>query len=257
VLKRLTCFVLFTCLGVVNAAHAGSATVAAAATLRYALNEISPAFTKTTGHTLKVAYGSSGNFYSQIKQGAPFDVFLSADMLFPQKLVDEKLAVPPALPYAEGRLVLLLPQKSRLKPDGTLADLTSALKDGRLSKLAIANPAVAPYGARAQEALTHAGLWAVAQPHLVIGENVGQATQFVASGAAQAGLVALSLALAPELAERTQYAMVPREWHQPLVQGMVLIRPDNAAAKAFVDYLRTGAARAVLRKYGYDEVQAQ
>ena len=106
-LKILACFIWFTCLGT---AHAGSAIVAAAATLRHALDEISPQFTKVTGHTLKVAYGSSGNFYSQIKQGAPFDVFLSADMVFPQKLVDEKLAVAPALPYAEGRLVLLLPR---------------------------------------------------------------------------------------------------------------------------------------------------
>jgi molybdate transport system substrate-binding protein len=87
-----------------------------------------------------------------------------------------------------------------------------------------------------------------------MGENIGQATQFVASGAAQAGLVALSLALAPELAVRTQYALVPREWHQPLVQGMVLIRPDNPAAKAFADFMNTAPARAVLKKYGYDEV---
>jgi molybdate transport system substrate-binding protein len=261
VLKTLAwfifCFGLWSSLGAVHTAHAGSATVAAAATLRHALDEISPQFTKATGHTLKVAYGSSGNFYSQIKQGAPFDIFLSADMVFPQKLVDEKLAAPPALPYAEGRLVLLLPRKSDLKPDGTLADVAAALNDGRLVKLAIANPTVAPYGTRAQEALTHAGLWAAAKPRLVIGENVGQATQFVASGAAQAGLVALSLALAPELAVRTQYALVPRQWHQPLVQGMVLVKPNNPAAKAFASYVKTEAARSVLKKYGYDEVQAR
>ncbi|MFP5483304.1 MAG: molybdate ABC transporter substrate-binding protein [Gammaproteobacteria bacterium] len=251
-LKTLACFVLLISLG---AAHAGSATVAAAATLRYALDEISPQFTQATGHSLKVAYGSSGNFYSQIKQGAPFDVFLSADMVFPQKLVDEKLAASPALRYAEGRLVLLLPHKSRLKPDGTLADLAAALKDGRLSKLAMANPTVAPYGMRAQEALMHVDLWVEAKPRLVIGENVGQATQFVASGAAQAGLVALSLALAPELAARTQYALVPREWHQPLVQGMVLIRPGNPAAKAFADFMSSAPARAILKRYGYDEVR--
>jgi len=113
---------------------------------------------------------------------------------------------------------------------------------------------VAPYGMRAQEALMNADLWAKVKPRLVMGENIGQATQFVASGAAQAGLVALSLALAPELAVRTQYALVPREWHQPLVQGMVLIRPDNPAAKAFADFMNTAPARAVLKKYGYDEV---
>lgn len=249
--KTIACFCILASVGL---AHAGSATVAAAATLRYALDEIAPQFTKATGHTLKVAYGSSGNFYSQIKQGAPFDVFLSADMVFPQKLVHEKRAVPPAVPYAEGRLVLLLPRKSRLKPDGSLDDLAAALKDGRLSKLAIANPTVAPYGMRAQEALMRAGLWGSIKPRLVIGENIGQATQFVALGAAQAGLVALSLALAPELAARTQYALVPREWHQPLVQGVVLIQAGNPAATAFVAYIKTEPARAVLKKYGYDEV---
>ena len=120
-------------------AQAGTATVAAAATLRYALEDMAPRFRQATGHTLKVAYGSSGNFYSQIKQGAPFDVFLSADMVFPQKLVAEKLATPPVHAYAEGRLVLLVPNKSPLKADGSLQDLAAALKDGRLSKLAIAN----------------------------------------------------------------------------------------------------------------------
>ena len=126
-LKTLACFVLLISLG---AAHAGSATVAAAATLRYALDEISPQFTKATGHSLKVAYGSSGNFYSQIKQGAPFDVFLSADMVFPQKLVDEKLAASPALPYSEGRLVLCdaLTYAERFKPQAVIdiATLTGA-----------------------------------------------------------------------------------------------------------------------------------
>lgn len=257
-LNTIVCFLSLLC---ATSAYAGTATVAAAATLRYALDEIAPQFTQASGHTLKVAYGSSGNFYSQIKQGAPFDVFLSADLVFPQKLIDEQLAVPPLLPYAEGRLVLLLPKKSKLKTDGSLKDLAAALKDGRMkkfaNKFAIANPAVAPYGLRAQEALTHAGVGNEITPHLVLGENVGQATQFVASGAAQAGLVALSLALAPEVAARTQYALVPREWHKPLSQGLVLIHKKNPAAVAFVDFLRTPPAQAVLKKYGYDPVVAR
>ncbi|MCR2745528.1 molybdate ABC transporter substrate-binding protein [Limnobacter parvus] len=234
-------------------AQASSATVAAAATLRHALAEIIPQFSQATGHTLKVAYGSSGNFYSQIKQGAPFDLFLSADMDFPQKLVDEKFATPPVHAYAEGRLVLLVPHGSKLKPDGTLKDLSAALQDGRIRKFSIANPSMAPYGMRAKEVLIHAGLWRVLQAHLVIGENVGQAAQFASSGAAQGGLVALSLALAPELVARTQYTLISREWHQPLIQGMVLIKPENVAAIAFLDYLKTDAARAVLKRYGYDK----
>ena len=195
--RTLACVVLLLCS---NAVHAATAKVAAAATLRHALEEIAPEFKKATGHDLKVAFGSSGNFYSQIMQGAPFDVFLSADTEFPQKLVDAKKAQPPVRVYAEGRLVLLLPLQSRLKVDGRLKDLAAAMEDGRLTRLAIANPNVAPYGMRAKEALSHAGLWGQAQPRLVIGENVGQATQFATTGAAQAGLVALSLALAPQLA---------------------------------------------------------
>lgn len=250
-LKTLACILLTTCVGL---AQAETATVAAAATLRHALAELIPGFSQATGHTLKVAYGSSGNFYSQIKQGAPFDLFLSADMAFPQKLVEEKLARPPVLAYAEGRLVLLVPVGGELEPDGTLNDLAAALQEGRVRKLAIANPSVAPYGQSAKEALIHAGLWKQLQPHLVVGENVGQAAQFASSGAAQGGLVALSIALAPELATRTRYALVPREWHQPLVQGMVLIQPRNAAATAFAAYLKTDSARAVMKKYGYNQV---
>ena len=249
-------FKTFACVALLlmsSMSHAGTATVAAAATLRYALDEIAPEFKKATGHDLRVAYGSSGNFYSQIMQGAPFDVFLSADTEFPQKLVDEKKAQPPVKVYAEGRLVLLVPLQSRLKVDGLLKDLTAALEDGRLSKLAIANPAVAPYGMRAKEALIHAGIWAQVEPRLVIGENVGQATQFATTGAAQAGLVALSLALAPQLAANTQYALIPREWHEPLVQGMVLLREKNPAALAFMNYMGTEVARNVLKKYGYDD----
>lgn len=248
-------FKSFACVALIlfcNILHAGTATVACAATLRYALNEIAPEFKKATGHDLKVAYGSSGNFYSQIMQGAPFDVFLSADMEFPQKLVDQKKAQPPVTVYAEGRLVLLVPLQSRLKVDGRLKDLAAALNDGRLNKLAIANPNVAPYGMRAKEALVHAGIWEQAQPKLVIGENVGQATQFATTGAAQAGLVALSLALSPQLAANTQYALIPREWHQPLVQGMVLLRDKNPVAVAFMNYLGTDTARNILKKYGYD-----
>jgi molybdate transport system substrate-binding protein len=252
--KTIGCALLLVWAGI---AQAGTATVAAAATLRHALEDMAPQFRHATGHTLKVAYGSSGNFYSQIKQGAPFDVFLSADMVFPQKLVAEKRAIPPVHAYAEGRLVLLVPNKSPLKVDGSLQDLAAALQDGRLTKLAIASPRVAPYGMRAREALMHAGLWESILPHLVVGENISQATQFASSGAAQAGLVALSLAVSPQLVSHTRFERIPKEWHQPLRQGMVLIHAGNPAAQAFYDYLKTAPARAVLKKYGYDEPVAQ
>lgn len=245
---------LAVCLMAFNAlAFGASANVAAAATLRPALDELLPAFSKATGHTVKVAYGSSGNFYSQIRQGAPFDLFMSADMEFPEKLVKEKFALPPVLPYAEGRIVLMVPNTSAVKLDETLADLPLALKEGRLNRFAIANPAVAPYGMRAQEVLQHHGLWPQLQAHLVQGENIGQASQFVTTGSAQAGLIAYSLALAPEVASRTRFVLIPKHTHKPLVQGLVLMPNRNPAALALVDYLKTGPARAVLKKHGYDE----
>ena len=219
-------------------AQAGKATVAAAATLRYALEEIAPKFTQATGHTVNVAYGASGNFYSQIKQGAPFDVFLSADMAFAQKLVDEKLAEPPVHAYAEGRLVLLVPNNSELKADGSLKDLAASLNDGRLKRFAIANPSVAPYGMRAREALMHVGLWERIQPRLVVGENISQATQFASSGAAQAGLVALSLAMSAQLVSHTRFELVPKQWHRPLYQGMVLIRAKTPQHRLFMITLK-------------------
>jgi molybdate transport system substrate-binding protein len=233
-------------------AVAGQATVAAAATLRPALEELSPQFTRETGHVLKLAYGSSGNFYSQIRQGAPFHLFLSADMEFPEKLVQEKRAVPPVQPYSRGRLVLMWHRNTRLQGDAVFADLALALKEGRVRKFAIANPELAPYGMRAKEVLQQAGLMPAIEPRLVMGDNIGQATQFVASGAAQAGLVSLSLALAPELQKATRYMLVPEHLHQPIVQGMVLIQADNPAARAFTDYLKTAPARRVFSKYGYD-----
>ncbi|HEX4857104.1 MAG TPA: molybdate ABC transporter substrate-binding protein [Limnobacter sp.] len=238
--------------GLVSGAQAATATVAAAATLRPALEELAPLFMRNTGHVLKLAYGSSGNFYSQIRQGAPFDLFLSADMEFPERLVAEKLASPPVFPYAKGRLVLMWHRNASLKGDASLSDVPAALKEGRLRKFAIANPNLAPYGMRAREVLKHLGLFQQVQPHLVIGENIGQATQFVSTGAAQAGLVALSLALAPELQASVRHVLIPQELHQPIVQGMVLLKPENLAARAFTDYLKTDAGRQILRKYGYD-----
>lgn len=240
------------CLALAGSLQAAQATIAAAATLRPALEEMDDLFEQQTGHQLKLVYGSSGNFYSQIRQGAPFDLFLSADMEFPDRLVAEKRAVPPVVPYASGRLVLMWPKHVRLNPNAPLQDVSAALRDGRIRKFAIANPALAPYGLRAQEVLQQAGIFQALKPHLVIGENMGQATQFVAAGAAQAGLVALSLALAPELQDTMRHALIPADMHQPIVQGMVLIQPSSQAARDFMTYLKTDAARRILKKHGYD-----
>jgi molybdate transport system substrate-binding protein len=238
------------------AAAAGTAAtaeplVAAAADLKFALEEIAQRYRADTGRGVRLTFGSSGNFARQIEQGAPFDLFLSADEALVRRLAQKGLTRDAGTLYAIGRLVLLVPRGSPLAADGTLKDLAAALNDGRLQRFAIAQPEHAPYGQRAEEALRHAGLWDAIRPRLVYGENVAQAAQFALGGSAQGGLVAWSLALSPALAQRSVHALVPGEWHAPLRQRMVLLRRAGDEARAFHDYLGTPRAREVMRAQGF------
>ena len=229
--------------------------VAAASDLQFALPEIAVDFEKSTGRKVRLAFGSSGNFRRQIAEGAPFEVFLSADESFVQALAAEGRTVDGGTLYAIGRLVLFVPSGSPLvlasTPEAALADLGAALADGRVRKLAIANPEHAPYGRAAREALQKAGLWDAAQPKLVLGENVSQAAQFAIGGSAQAGIFAYSLALSPAIAERGRHVLLPAELHAPLAQRMVLLTRAGDDARAFYAYLQTPAARAVFRRHGF------
>ena len=225
--------------------------VAAASDLQVALVEIAAAFTGETGRSVRLVTGSSGNFSRQIRQGAPFQLFLSADEDYVRDLARDGFTRGEGALYAVGRVAIVVPGGSPLVADGTLDDLKAALADGRLVKFAIANPEHAPYGRRAEEVLRHRGLWDAIRPKLVIGENVSQAAQFAASGNAQGGIVAYSLALAPQLAVRSTFALIPEDWHSPLRQRMVLLRNAGPVAEAFYDYLRTPAARAILARNGF------
>lgn len=229
------------------------ATVAAAASLKFALEELAQNFQRSTGQPVRLVFGASGNLYSQVLQGAPFHLFLSADEALVLQLASAGRTLNQSLgrKYAQGRLSLLVPNGSPLQPDPTLQDLRRALDDGRLRRFAIANPSHAPYGMRAREALQHAGLWAQIENRLVFGENVAQAAQFATSGSAQGGLVAHALALAPELADRARHALLPAEWHQPLTQRLVLLPGAPPAAVAFERYLATPEAVAILARHGY------
>lgn len=239
--------------GIVPArAQAAVATVVAASDLKFALEELADTFQRGSGHRLRLIFGSSGQFTAQILQGAPFHLFLSADEAFVARLVQAGLTRDDGRLYAVGRIGLLVGAGGALQPDGTLRDLGASLRDGRLRKLAIAHPEHAPYGARAREALQHAGLWQAVQPHLVLGENVAQAAQFVLTGGAQAGIVAQSLALAPAVAAATRFALIDAAWHQPLRQRMVVLRGAPPAAHAFYEHLATPAAQAVLARYGFE-----
>jgi molybdate transport system substrate-binding protein len=227
------------------------ATVAAASDLKFALQEIAAAFRTETRRELRFVFGSSGNFTRQIEQGAPFELFFSADEQFVFRLADKGLTRDRGALYARGRLALFVPRGSPLKAEEGLAGLRAAFAGGRIHRFAIANPEHAPYGRAAQQALRHQGLWDSLQPRLVLGENVSQAAQFAASQSAQGGLIAYSLAIAPDLARLGEFALIPEEWHDPLDQRMVLLKSAGETAVAFFVYVQAEPARTVLRRFGF------
>lgn len=238
------------CLGPV-AAKADVPVIAAASDLQFAVAEIAAAFAAETGHQVRLSLGSTGNFARQIRQGAPFQIFMAADEQFILDLARDGLTRNAGHLYAIGRIVLAVPPGSALAADGTLADLRAALAEGRITRFAIANPDHAPYGQAARAALEHAGLWEAIQPALVLGENVSQAAQFTLSGNADGGIIALSLALAPQMQGRGSFAMIPEDHHPPLRQRMALIRGAGPVAEAFYAYLQAPAAQAIMARYGF------
>jgi len=227
-------------------------TVAAASDLKFALEEVRVIFERQTGYKVRLVLGSSGNFYSQILQGAPFHVFMSADEEFVLKLADAGKTRDRGRLYAYGRIGIMVPHGSPLKADGSLKDLGAALRDGRLKKFAIANPEHAPYGMRAREALQHAGLWSEIQPFLVLGENISQTAQFATSGSTQGGIIALSLALSPQMVRAGSFDLIPAEWHQPLAQRMAVITGAPPQADAFYDFIALPDAQAIMKRYGFE-----
>lgn len=223
--------------------------VAAASDLKFAVTEIAARFEADTGRKVTLNFGSSGNFARQIQQGAPFELFMSADEAFVFKLADAGLTRDRGELYAIGRIVLFVPKGSPLKLDAELKGVQAGWSQVR--KFAIANPEHAPYGRAAEEALRSLQLWELVKPKLVLGENISQAAQFVTTRSAEAGIIALSLALAPELAREGDHVLLPESLHNPLRQRMVLTRNAGETARQFHDYLRQPAARSILRKYGF------
>lgn len=252
-IKHLFTFCAVTALLLTTGARAAEPpTVAAASDLKFAIEEVAARFERETGHKLRLVFGSSGNFFSQIQQGAPFHLYMSADEDFVFKLAELGLTQDRGRLYAYGRIGLMVPKGSPLKADGELKDLALALRDGRLKKFAIANPEHAPYGARAKEALQHAGLWADIEPRLVLGENISQTAQFATSGSSQGGIIALSLAMAPQVGALGEFALIPESWHRELAQRMVLLRDAPPAARAFYDFVATPVAQDIMRRFGFE-----
>ncbi len=233
----------------VRAQAGGRLTIAAASDLRFALDEaLLPFRSAQREATIDVVYGASGKLATQLRNGAPFDVFLSADIAFARELHEAGLAAGAPRVYAIGRL-------AAWSADAVLGRLPLAalVRDPRVKRFAIANPEHAPYGQRAMQALRAQGLQADAAPKLVLGDNVAQAATFIDSGAAQAGLVAHSLVLSPALAGKGAWTLIPQQWHTPLEQALVVTRraADNPLAAAFVRHLEAPPTRELLRRYGF------
>ena len=232
-------------------AQTAAPVVAAASDLQFALEEIAAAFESETGMEVRLAMGSTGNFARQIREGAPFQIFMAADEQFILDLHRDGFTRDEGDLYAVGRIVMMVPHGSTLSVDGKLDSLAAALSAKRITRFAIANPDHAPYGMRAREALQHKGLWDALQPHMVLGENVSQAAQFALSGNTQGGIIAYSLALAPNVQARGSYELIPQDWHQPLRQRMVLLKNAGPVAEAFHAYINGPSAREIMKRYGF------
>ena len=224
--------------------------VSAAADLQFAMPELVAGFEKKNIATLQVSYGSSGNFFTQIQNGAPFDLFFSADSEYVKRLDAAGLSEPGTTGiYAMGRLVLWTRADAAVD---VRRDGWKALLDSRVEKIAIANPAHAPYGKAAEAALRSAGIYDQVKGKLVFGENISQTAQFVQSGNAQVGLVALSLAISPAMKDGRRWE-VPADAYPPIEQSAVVLRHSKnvVTARAFLDFVRGEQGREILRKYGF------
>lgn len=228
----------------------GTVTVAAASDLTYAMNEIAANFQKATGCTVRLSMGSSGNFLTQIENGAPFDVFFSADIAYPKKLEAESLAAPGGTYlYAIGKIVLWARNDSRVD----VSKGFSALLDPAARKIAIANPEHAPYGRAAEEALRQSGTYDAVKDRLVLGENISQAAEFVESGNADAGILALSLVVSQAMKDKGRAWNIPENLYTPIQQGAVVVRAaaNPQGAQQFLDYIKMPATAALLERYGF------
>ncbi len=254
--SRLGISALFVVAGIavaywVEAAAQRPPTIAAAANLNFALTEIKDRFVRERGTSVEIVFGASGTLTRQIQDGAPFELFLAADEEFPKRLAAAGLTRDEGVVYGVGRLVVFAPRGSPLTVDARLDGLARLVKAGKAGKFAIANPEVAPYGEAAEAVLQKHGLWDAIRPQLVLGDTIAQAAQFATTGNAIGGLLAYSLVLASDFADRGSYSLIPESDHLPLRQRMVLLKRAGPTATEFYRYLQGDTARGILRKHGY------
>lgn len=243
-------FLVLAVLLTARVAAAQEITIAAAADLQFAFQDLGARFEKETGRKVRVIYGSSGNFFAQLKNGAPFDLFFSADIDYPKRLEASGLAEAGSLyPYANGKIVLWARHESKLD----LSRGLQTLVDSSVRKIAIANPEHAPYGRAAVAALKHENLYDKVSAKFVLGENISQAASFVVSGSADAGIVALSLAMSPSMKDMGEYVEIPAADYPPIEQAAVILKsaPHKETARQFLAFLKTPALQGLLRSYGF------
>jgi len=248
--RTLLAMAFFAVLVSTETGRAQEITVAAASDLQFAFQEVATRFQHDRGMSVKLIFGSSGNFFTQIQNGAPFDLFFSADSEYPKRLETAGLAEPGTIyEYAVGKIVLWAPKESKLDLSRGLA----VLLDESVKKIAIANPEHAPYGRAAVAALQHEKIYENVHSKFVLGENISQTASFVASGSAEIGIVALSLALAPSMRERGRYVEIPSDDYPPIRQAAVLLKSSKqkASAQQFLDYVKSRAIVELLKTYGF------
>ncbi|MEP6890993.1 MAG: molybdate ABC transporter substrate-binding protein [Nitrospirota bacterium] len=234
----------------VNGAVAEEITIAAASDLSFAFREIATEYENTTGNHVRLTLGSSGNFFAQIQNGAPFDLYFSADINYPKKLEEAGLVAPGSLyPYAIGRIVLWAGKDSHLDLSKGLA----VLQEPTIKKIAIANPKHAPYGRAAVAAMEYFKVYDLVKDKLIFGENISQAAQFVESGACDVGIIALSLAAAPAMKSKGTYWEVPAEAHPALEQGAVILKQSKSpeAARQFLEFIQGPNGQEIMKRYGF------
>jgi molybdate transport system substrate-binding protein len=245
------------CLVLAGPVNAEELRIATASDLSAAFKELVAAFEKRSSTTVELSLGSSGNFFAQITNGAPFDLYFSADIDYPKKLEAAGFTEPGSLyEYAVGHVVLWAPNDSTIDVERLGM---KALEDPAVRRIAIANPTHAPYGRAAIAALKHANVYETVRQKIVLGENVSQAAQFVQSGNAEIGIVALSLALGPNMKGRGRFWRIPSEYHPPLRQAAVVLRasPNQPLAYQFIDFLKSPDGLAIMSRYGFEAARVE
>lgn len=225
--------------------------VAAASNMSNTLTEITNQFEKESGIRVKLSFGSSGNFTRQILQGAPYQIFLSADKKYVDKLADSGHKPVQTEEFARGRIGFFIPKGSKLSTKTNVEDIINAIEFDDYNRMVYANPEFAPYGTAAVQALHSAGVWNIDKGKLLMGENAAQALQYSLSGGVDVALIPASYAVLPKVKDKGRFFMIPEQWHKPIQQYLALLSDSNPSAKRFYDYLLSTEPQYILAKYGY------